>query len=124
MCVSDGRPARPFAQALTGKKLPNSLSDSQLVKIKTNKKVYLLNGDVCMPGIFVIVRDPRRPMQTYIACVREIIQIKGSPAELTGRPDGLLIQSARSQGAAEHYAMPRLQMVDEWGLVRLNVCML
>ncbi|KAF9808715.1 hypothetical protein IEO21_07777 [Rhodonia placenta] len=109
---------------LYGKKLPNSLSDSQLVKIKTNKKVYLLNGDVCMPGIFVIVRDPRRPMQTYIACVREIIQIKGSPAELTGRPDGLLIQSARSQGAAEHYAMPRLQMVDEWGLVRLNVCML
>ncbi|EED81136.1 predicted protein [Postia placenta Mad-698-R] len=121
MCVSDGRPTHPFHQSLTGQKLPASLQSAPDVMVKTCKQVYLQNGDTCIPDRFVIIQNPCNPIQTYVASVQEIIQIHGSPAELVGRPDGLLVQSVASPGPTIHYAMPCLRLTNEWGLVCLKV---
>lgn len=122
ICVSDRLPPRAFHQTLTGQKLPGSLAGTPEARVKTCKQVSLRNGDICTPNHFVIVQDPRDPVKTYVARVREIIQIQASHNALVGRPDAILIQTATSHGTAVYYAMPRVMLTNEWGLVRLEVC--
>lgn len=121
--VSDGKPGCSFAQTLTGQKLTHSLRHGSELKFKMCKSMYLHNGDLVLIGHSVIVCHPGDHMLMFIARVEEIIQLRGSAAEMQGCADGLLLRSMTSLGSAVHYAMPRLMLTDRWSLVWVVVSM-
>jgi hypothetical protein len=89
---------------------------------KTSSKMFLKNGDDCVPGQYVIARNSNSAGDTFVAQVSEIWQIKGSVADLSQMPDGILLQSASVARPADKYRMPRVELLDKWSLVPFQVC--
>ncbi|KAG5642862.1 hypothetical protein DXG03_002007 [Asterophora parasitica] len=84
-CTSDGRAAKPFLQTLTGKQRPDYLpANHPPTFLATNKSLVLFNGVTCSVGGYLIVRDAQSPTHTFVACVEEIFQRRGSSAHLSG----------------------------------------
>lgn len=123
-CTGGKRP-REFSATLTGQKLPHAIIDSESrdCHFKTCSEMTLLNGDVCTLNQFVIVRGSHPVEPTFIACVKEIIQIVGSVADLSTQPSGILIQlAAVSKHGSAQYEMPHVSLQDTWYLVLMKVC--
>ncbi|KAF7335506.1 hypothetical protein MVEN_02204400 [Mycena venus] len=110
--VADKSVSRPVNRTLTGQHVPSWSTKPGL--FKTNKQVYLGNGDVCAPLNYVIAKDPRYAGETYVARVEEIIQQVGSLAQLSSQPDGVLVQKVVVDHTRERYGMPSVQLCGEW----------
>ncbi|EGO31054.1 hypothetical protein SERLADRAFT_364786 [Serpula lacrymans var. lacrymans S7.9] len=114
--------AHSFASTLTGQKLPHAMPDAGSCLCKTNDTIVLSNGDQCALGQFVVVR-PRGSLDLiYMAQVEEILQVKGTPNELTQLADGILVQSVSTSQHSDAYSMPRTILTDGWGLLRDIMC--
>ncbi|KAF7333089.1 hypothetical protein MVEN_02374000 [Mycena venus] len=121
LCVSDKRPPQLFSATLTGSKLPNSFSQhsAQPSLLKTNSAMYLENGDLCELEGFVIVKRPNQA--TFIARVKEILQIKGSADDLSQRPSAILLQTAAIGAIPDpSYGMPAVGVQGQWSLVPMK----
>ncbi|KAK7037199.1 hypothetical protein R3P38DRAFT_3481335 [Favolaschia claudopus] len=103
-CVLDKKSPRKIELTLAGQHLPSWANKPGL--FRTCQSMTLQNNDVCTPGNFVIIRDPRHLGQTFVAQVREIIQEKGSLAEYSSNPDGILVQRALVNHQQARYGMP------------------
>ncbi|EGO00941.1 hypothetical protein SERLA73DRAFT_71910 [Serpula lacrymans var. lacrymans S7.3] len=89
---------------------------------KTNDTVVLSNGDQCALGQFVVVQ-PRGSLDLiYMAQVEEILQVKGTPNELTQLADGILVQLVSTSQHSDAYSMPRTILTDGWGLLHDIMC--
>ncbi|KAK7015952.1 hypothetical protein R3P38DRAFT_3203654 [Favolaschia claudopus] len=117
-CVLDKKSPRKIELTLAGQHLPSWANKPGL--FRTCQSMTLQNNDVCTPGNFVIIRDPRHLGQTFVAQVREIIQEKGSLAEYSSNPDGILVQRALVNHQQARYGMPRLQLLDQWSMLETN----
>ncbi|KAJ7863811.1 hypothetical protein B0H14DRAFT_2348797, partial [Mycena olivaceomarginata] len=121
ICVCDKQPARLFSATLAGSKLPHSLRDNpvQPALLKTSSEMYLDNGDHCQLDAFVIAKLPNQT--TFIAQVREILQIKGSADDFSQRPSAVLLQSAVIGTVPDpSYGMPGISLLEQWSLVLMK----
>ncbi|KAJ7728363.1 hypothetical protein B0H16DRAFT_1331027 [Mycena metata] len=111
-------PPRSFATTLTGDKLPHSLAANSPL-LKTNAAVYLDNGDFCPLDQFVIARRPDRT--TFVARVKEILQIMGTVEDLSRRASAILLQSTTIGTAGDpSYEMPAVGVQNQWSLVQMT----
>ncbi|KAJ6594962.1 hypothetical protein B0H10DRAFT_2167820 [Mycena sp. CBHHK59/15] len=83
---------------------------------RTNKLLYLHNGDTCEPENFVIVRHPNLPGQTFVGWVEEIIQQMGSIAAFASQPNGILLQEATINLNCTRYGMPSKVLSGWWSM--------
>lgn len=88
---------------------------------KTNAEVQIANSDKCNLGQFVIIRDINNPTNTFVGCVAEILQFKGSVEELSQQASGVLIQQAIVAEPPNNYQMPRMVLVENWQFVAVKV---
>jgi len=100
----------------------NPIRNAESLQFKTCHELYLQNGDRCEPGQFIILKDPGHLGTTLVARVEEILQIKGSVADLTDMPDHILLQVADVSQFSQTYHMPRITLTNQWGLVSFKVC--
>jgi hypothetical protein len=77
--------------------------------------MHLYNGDKCIIGQEI------HPNPTFIARVVEVIQQIGSPAQIKGQPDGVLLQTIISSTPNNKYQMPQLSLKNEWSFVKPQV---
>ncbi|KAI5988940.1 hypothetical protein F5J12DRAFT_922889 [Pisolithus orientalis] len=68
----------------------------------TCRSMILMNGDRCIPGQWVLIHQ-QNGQQPLVAQVKEIIQRRGSTAEMTSSPDAIFLQP---------YQMPLVQYDD------------
>ncbi|KAJ7223860.1 hypothetical protein B0H12DRAFT_1213067 [Mycena haematopus] len=73
---------------------------------RTCKDLTLNNGDICVPGNFVIVQHPNRIGETFVGKVEEIIQRVGSVKMYASQADGILIQQVTLLRHRARYGMP------------------
>lgn len=119
-CISDRQPARPYSETLSGRTLPgHSIGESSRL-FKTNREVFLTNGDKCAQGNFVIIKDPGSIGTTYTARVEEILNVQNSVAHLSGMPDCVLLQLVTLGRASDIYGMPLVDLSGQWALVDLQ----
>ncbi|KAJ7606697.1 hypothetical protein FB45DRAFT_765011, partial [Roridomyces roridus] len=121
ICISDHQPARPFTSTLTGVKLPQSLPShtTRPTLLKTNSEMYLDNGDHCPLDTFVIAKQTNS--STFVGRVKEILQIKGSPEDLSRRASAVLVQFANVGDDGDAlYGMPPLDLQDRWVLLSMK----
>ncbi|KAJ7711756.1 hypothetical protein B0H16DRAFT_1667716 [Mycena metata] len=87
--------------------------------LKTNAAVYLDNGDFCPLDQFVIARRPDRT--TFVARVKEILQIMGTVEDLSRRASAILLQSTTIGTAGDpSYEMPAVGVQNQWSLVQMT----
>ncbi|KAJ7110365.1 hypothetical protein C8R43DRAFT_904377, partial [Mycena crocata] len=99
-------------------KLPQSFPNPA-AQIKTNTAVFLDNGDLCKLGQFVVVKPPNETT-TFIARVKEILQLKDSPDDYSRKPSAILLQSVElARTPHSSYGMPTIELKDQWSVVRL-----
>ena len=98
------------------------MANTNLTQFKTCREFHLQNGDKCEVGQFVITKDPGHVGATTVARVEEILQLKGSVADLTSMPDHVLLQVADVRRPAATYQMPHIDLTNQWGLVAFQVC--
>ncbi|KAF7965797.1 hypothetical protein HWV62_41769 [Athelia sp. TMB] len=120
-CVSDGQPARPYSETLSGAALPAHSIGQTRGLFRSSREVYLQNGDKCVQGQFVIAKDPVNIGVTYTARVDEILNIQNSIAHLGGMPDCVLLQLASLSRTSDTYSMPLVDLSRRWALVKLDV---
>ncbi|KAL6306470.1 hypothetical protein BKA93DRAFT_840752 [Sparassis latifolia] len=87
---------------------------------KSCQSANLYNGDSCDIGQYVIVRDPVMVTETYVARVEEIVQVRGSIADLASQPDAILLRTAAVFRHAEPYHMPRVDLLSHWQVAHLQ----
>ncbi|KAJ6462550.1 hypothetical protein C8R45DRAFT_841581 [Mycena sanguinolenta] len=106
VCTLDKVPPRTIDKTLTGQHIPAwSTKDG---RFRTCEDLALNNGDICMPGSFIILKDPHVLGQTFVGRVEEIIQKVGSAASHASAPDGILIQKVTLPPGTHRYGMPRV----------------
>lgn len=121
-CFGDGSKAKKWKKTMTGGKLalPNYLAgpNSERHRFKLCKQLFLLNGDACTPGDWVLIRD-RHNQETgqRVGMVFEIIQVAGSPEDTKSRPSFISIQLAEITGVSNFNYMPTLRLTDQLKLV-------
>lgn len=120
-CLSDKKAPRAWNKTLAGNMLPRTL-DPGYPYFKTCSELYLQNGDKCKLGQFIITKDPVITGLTVIARVEEILQVKGSTADLSGMPDYILLQATEIGQDATSYHMPPISLINRWALVDFKVC--
>ena len=96
-------------------------SDKNKTLFKTCHKVHLANGDQCKPGTFVIAHNLSKAVQIFVTKVIEVVQIQGSVADLMQLPDGILLQMADVQCAADGYQMPQINSSNNFLLAQFQV---
>ncbi|KAJ7874146.1 hypothetical protein B0H14DRAFT_3437824 [Mycena olivaceomarginata] len=111
---SDKSAARPITRTLTGQCLLSWSTKAGL--FKTNKQLYLRNGDLCAPQSFAIIRDSSHPGETFVGRVEEIIQQVGTLQDLASQPDGILVHKAVVDHTRERCGMPSVQLRGEWSM--------
>ncbi|KAJ7110547.1 hypothetical protein C8R44DRAFT_633975 [Mycena epipterygia] len=84
---------------------------------QTSKSLSLHNGDICLPGNFVIVRNPQALGETFVARAEEIIQQTGSVAAFSSGPDGILLQRAFINPTRTRYGMPSIQLLNQCDII-------
>ncbi|KAF8178467.1 hypothetical protein BJ912DRAFT_1045365 [Pholiota molesta] len=118
LCRRDKIRPRPFAQTLTGAKLPHISHAPPTTRYVTNHSMHLLNNDTCSLGEYVLIQSGHsRP---NVGCVREIIQQVNSKNYDQNQPDGILIQLASTNEVATKFQMPRVILQDQWSFVALS----
>lgn len=123
LCKKDKTRPSPFGQTLTGLQIPHVVSGDVAQSLyQTCAYAFLLNNDKCTPGDYVIVR--RQQGELFVARVHEIIQKVGSEGSENfreSRPDGILLQTARSASPSEQFQMPELSLKSIYSFVPLAV---
>ncbi|KAJ7823425.1 hypothetical protein B0H14DRAFT_2597923 [Mycena olivaceomarginata] len=114
LCVHDKHRPREVQATLSGVHIPTWAAKPGL--FQTNQSLSLYNGDICVPGGFVIVRDSQTMGQTFVARVEEIIQQVGSLAIFSSQPDGVLLQRAFIDRVRTRYGMPSIQLSNQWSM--------
>lgn len=128
-CVSDKQGPRSFVDTATAIRLtspaPFSPVECAQGKFITATKLILLNGDRCLPGQHVIVRDVDclHPGETYVGQVVEILSRVGSENHQKGAPDSILIQrvNVNTHRSPQWYCMPHIERLNVFNAVSLNV---
>lgn len=122
--MSDKRPPRSFFETLTGqwqRYTHNSAGLDEQQAFKTNREVYLVNGDRCSVGDYVVVQDPENPAGTFVGQVNEVLQQRGSLADTSDQPDGVLVRKTKLTRQALPYRMPYIDLINEWVFVKFKV---
>ncbi|KAJ7753154.1 hypothetical protein B0H14DRAFT_3096750 [Mycena olivaceomarginata] len=114
LCVHDKHRPQEVQATLSGVHIPTWAAKPGL--FQTNQSLSLYNGDICVPGGFVIVRDSQTMGQTFVARVEEIIQQVGSLAIFSSQPDGVLLQRAFIDRVRTRYGMPSIQLSNQWSM--------
>ncbi|KAF7371200.1 hypothetical protein MSAN_00755500 [Mycena sanguinolenta] len=104
VCTGDKLSNRPVERTQCGQHIAEYADMPGM--FRTCKDLTLKNGDVCVPGSFVIVRDPHRIGETFVGRVEEIIQRIGSVQMYASKPDGILIQQVTLPPDRVRYGMP------------------
>lgn len=120
LCKRDKTSPRLFSQTMTGVKLPHIIATSN-AHYETSTHVYLLNGDKCSVGQYVIVCKDGPNSHLFIACVCEILQQVHSVNYQEGRPDGILVQTANSTNISQKFQMPELALQDIFSFVPIVI---
>lgn len=110
-CRSDKKNPCPYEQTNLGHLVPALKpvnADKNKTLFKTCHEVHLANGDQCKPG-------------TFVTKVIEVVQIQGSVTDLMQLPDGILLQMADVQHAADGYQMPHINLSNNFLLVQFQV---
>ncbi|KAL1726516.1 hypothetical protein EV714DRAFT_219219 [Schizophyllum commune] len=98
--------------------LPTAFADSSKHQFRTCTDYVLENGDRCTPGQFVIVRASPYGPATYVAAVREIIQLANSPEDYARTPSGVLVELADVDTTASvSCGMPSLTVHQRYAMV-------
>ncbi|KAF7357585.1 hypothetical protein MSAN_01354900 [Mycena sanguinolenta] len=106
VCTADKTDSRPIGETLVGQHIAEYASEAGM--FRTCKDLTLNNGDVCVPGNFVIIQDPNRIGETFVGKVEEIIQRVGSVKMYASQSDGILIQQVTLLHHPARYGMPRV----------------
>ncbi|KAK7027138.1 hypothetical protein R3P38DRAFT_3268099 [Favolaschia claudopus] len=106
LCVLDKVRERPVSETLTGQHSEEWLGRKGM--FRTCKSVVVENGDVCVPGNFVVVKHPERIGETFVGRVEEIIQAVGSIRAHASRADGILVERVTVLRHSSRYGMPRI----------------
>ncbi|KAJ7932017.1 hypothetical protein B0H13DRAFT_1451673, partial [Mycena leptocephala] len=80
---------------------------------RTCQDLVLNSSDVCVPGNFVILKNPDRIGETFVGKVEEIIQQVGSSGAQASTPDGILIQKVILLRGRPRYGMPSVILKEE-----------
>ena len=123
-CRSDKKNPCPYEQTSLGHLVPALKpvnADKNKTLFKTCHEVHLANGDQCKPGTFVIAHNLSLAIQTFVTKVIEVVQIQGSVTDLMQLPDGILLQMADVQRAADGYQMPHINLSNNFLLVQFQV---
>ncbi|TRM70314.1 hypothetical protein BD626DRAFT_448805 [Schizophyllum amplum] len=91
-------------ETLTGKRMPSVIHKASDL-YKTCSDYVLENGDNCSIDQFVIVRAPSG-LTTFLAAVREIIQLAGSVEDYSQTPSGILLEVMKLNTSTPTYGMP------------------
>jgi hypothetical protein len=92
------KPVHSFDRTVTGQVISHLIENvAATSQFKTCRKMYLQNGDKCEVGQFIISKDPRRPGQTVVAWMQEILQRQGSIVDFSAMPDYILVQLTNVQ---------------------------
>ncbi|PBK79410.1 hypothetical protein ARMGADRAFT_1049148 [Armillaria gallica] len=122
ICISDKKPAQSFANTLTGAQFPQlsvfTPSERDTGIFATAKEMYLHNGDRCLLGGYVVVRNPGGG-SNVVAKIVEILQRKFSVAAMSQSPDCVLIAGALLSETSVH-GMPRIAASGHYGVVALS----
>ncbi|KAJ7923558.1 hypothetical protein B0H13DRAFT_1707124 [Mycena leptocephala] len=94
LCTLDKVRSRPISETLIGQHIPEWSRNPGL--FRTCQDLTLKNGDVCLPGSFLILEHPDRIGETFVGKVEEIIQQVGSIAAHAHGTDGILVQRFNS----------------------------
>ncbi|KAJ7303119.1 hypothetical protein DFH08DRAFT_618141, partial [Mycena albidolilacea] len=119
LCVHDKHLPREVQATLSGVHIPTWAAKPGL--FQTNQSLALYNGDICVPGGFVIVRDSQNVGQTFIAREEEIIQQVGSLAIFSSQPDGGLLQRAFIDRVRTRYGLPSIKLSNQWSIYNAKV---
>ncbi|KAF8180356.1 hypothetical protein BJ912DRAFT_1023704 [Pholiota molesta] len=118
-CKRDKTGPHFFSQTLTGLRLPSASTSHGGAQYETSEYVYLMNGDKCSVGQYVIAQLPHSGA-LFIACVREILQRVGSENHRNQQADGILIQSAQITTISQKFQMPELAIQDKFSFVPIS----
>ena len=125
-CIQDNLPLRPYHATQTGQKFPTALSSlpQEILhdnSFRTCRSMILMNGDKCTPGQWVLIHQ-QNAHHPLVAQVKEIIQWKGSSAEMKSFPDAILLQSGKVQALSSGpYQMPSVQHDNAYLLLPIEV---
>jgi hypothetical protein len=104
LCTLDKVRSRPISETLIGQHIPEWSRNPGL--FRTCQDLTLKNGDVCLPGSFLILEHPDRIGETFVGKVEEIIQQVGSIAAHAHGTDGILVQRVQLLRGRTRYGMP------------------
>ncbi|KAJ7195401.1 hypothetical protein B0H12DRAFT_1299784, partial [Mycena haematopus] len=104
VCTADKIHSRPIGETLLGQHIAEYANEAGL--FRTCKDLTLNNGDICVPGNFVIVQHPNRIGETFVGKVEEILQRVGSVKMYASQADGILIQQVTLLHHRARYGMP------------------
>lgn len=112
-CEPDSLPWRPYHATETGHQFPNALSSLPQETLNGNNfrtcnAVILMNGDKCIPDQWVLIHS-RAHHAPIIAQMKEAIQRRGSPADISSTPDAILLQCGKLQEIVKPYSMPSVR---------------
>ncbi|KAF8180489.1 hypothetical protein K438DRAFT_1908238 [Mycena galopus ATCC 62051] len=110
--------SRPIHETLTGQHTQQFSNVPGT--FRTCRNLTLNNGDVCIPGSFVIVQPQDRVGETIVGCVDEIIQHVGSVNSHASLPDGVLIRKGILLRGRPRYGMPSVITSGEWQLCQID----
>jgi hypothetical protein len=87
----------------------------------TNKLLTLFNGDICIPGDWVLIRnqDGGAP---GISCIREILTQLGTENANHSGLDAILVQKGKILPHVDGYHMPQVRLEDLFVLLPIQVC--
>ncbi|KAG8922830.1 hypothetical protein FRC02_011569, partial [Tulasnella sp. 418] len=126
-CIPDKKKSRKWDRTLTGSRVlfPQFAGeppvDVNTLSFKTAESVELYNGDICKKGAWVLVADPTvEGTGQQIATIWEILQIVGSPREISQCADFVTIRIAEITGISNFHYMPTLCLTDRIAIVRVK----
>lgn len=131
----DSSRAKTFQQTNLFKHIPNAFGTQNVESYRfySCKQAWLLNGDKCNIGDWVLFRLPGQTTVIPIAGkVEEILQIIGSKRQKNNTPDAFVLHVAdtsaacggtlnTSEGHAASYSMPEVKYSEKFEAVPLEV---
>lgn len=123
--IRDQGPERPFTATQTGRQFPNALPDAspaflQSNSFYTNKSVVLFNGDTCLVGQWVLIRNGAGGAPRVVR-IEEILNQIGTSNSRWSRPDAILVQCGSINGYAQASHMPMVAIDNNLLLLPIHV---
>ncbi|KAI0723525.1 hypothetical protein C8Q76DRAFT_614464 [Earliella scabrosa] len=128
-CVYAKSALHSWTETKSAKIFPGLSEEYSRFEFKTSTEVTLLNGDTCKPGGYVIASSPpgvqvpntsESSHNTYVACVDEILTVRGTPEDLHRQSNMILLHRASVTRANPKYRMPHIDMQNAYHLCRIE----